>query len=76
MKELNSVESMAGTGKPYLEIIPGIQFRVKGTVVHFQINRYNVRDQYVVVDVPVNALIDALDYIKKEEIKEMLTQEL
>lgn len=35
-----------------------------------------MRDQYVVVDVPVNALIDALDYIKREEIKEMLTQEL
>ena len=66
---MKKVKSMAGTGKPYLEIIPGIQFRVKGTVVHFQINRYNMRDQYVVVDVPVDALADALDYIKRVSIE-------
>jgi len=60
---MKKVKSMAGTGKVYLEIIPGIQFRVKEGVLHFQINKYKMRDQYIVVDIPVNELVAARNKI-------------
>jgi len=69
MKELNMVKSMAGTGTTYLEVIQGIQFRVKGDTVHFQINRYNKRNQYITVDVPINKLIGVFDDIRKGSIE-------
>jgi len=63
---MKKVKSMAGTGKNYLEVIPGVQFRVRSDdMVHFQISSYTARSSYIVVDVPVNELVRALNYIKE-----------